>query len=227
MSGRPLAALLAALTAVALAPPAALAAGWRAPVDGRVVGRFHLGPDPFAAGQRRGVDLAAAPGAPALAPCRGRVTFAGRVPGRAGVAIRCGPLVATVLGLAGLEVATGDVVARGRRLGAVAAGGVVRLGARRAGERFGYRDPLALFAPRRAPRGPHAPPPPRASPPAPGPPARAPAPVRAAPPARAPLLAWAGAGLAALALPAGAAGARARARARRRAPSSGVAAAPE
>jgi len=229
MTAGPIAALLAALAAAAAAP-AARAAGWVAPVDGPVVGRFQGGPDPFAPGQRRGVDLAAAPGAPARAPCGGRVTFAGRLPGRAGVTIRCGPLVATVLGLARLDVARGERVARGRRLGVVGAGGRVRLGARRAGDRFGYRDPLALLAARRAARGPRAAPPPAGAsrrPPARAGPARAPVAVRRAPPARAPLLAWVGAGLVALALPAGAVGARARARARRRGPSPGVAAAPE
>lgn len=52
---------------------------WRRPVPGAVVRRFRLARDPFARGQHRGVTLAAAPGAAVLAPCTGRVRFAGTV----------------------------------------------------------------------------------------------------------------------------------------------------
>jgi hypothetical protein len=81
------------------------------------------------------------------AACGGRVTFAGRLPGdhRAGVTVRCGPLAATHLGLAGLLVRGGAVVVPGAPLG-TAASRMVRLGARRAGERHGYLDPLTLLA---------------------------------------------------------------------------------
>src|SRR3954469_2774000 len=97
----PLIALPALLAAV---PPAG--AAWRAPVAGPLVGRFAYSPrDPFAAGQRRGVDFATASGAPVRAPCSGRVAYAGPVPGRGlGLTLRCGRLTATLLGLSSLTV---------------------------------------------------------------------------------------------------------------------------
>jgi hypothetical protein len=146
---------------------------WRWPVDGTVVGRFaYARSAPFTAGARRGVDIAAAPGAAVLSACRGRVSFAGSVPGGRGlgVTVRCGALVATHLGLARLAVRRGRHVGAGTRLGSVGRAGTIRLGARRAADRFGYVDPLALLrgdgppgapampgpASRRGPRGPGA-----------------------------------------------------------------------
>jgi hypothetical protein len=210
----------AALAAGLAGVPGAASAAWRAPVTGAVVGRFAVGGDPFAAGQRRGIDLAARPGETVRAPCAGRVAFAGALPDRGGaVSIRCGGLTATVLGLGPPAVRRGTSVRAGDRLGAAGRDGVVRLGARRTGARFGYRDPqLLLAAPTRAP------PPPlgprggrvrRAGPP-PAPPARVvmgPAVDR-----RAPAIAWAGLALVAAGLPAGAlVGVRGRGRRPRRA----------
>jgi peptidase M23-like protein len=145
---------------------------WRWPVHGEVVGGFRYAPrHPFAAGGRRGVDVAAAPGAVVRSACAGRVTYAGPVPGRGlGVTVRCGALVATHLGLGRLAVRRGADVGAGGRLGAVGPAGRLRLGARRAASRFGYVDPLALLGAEspggrgpgaaplgRAPRGPLAP----------------------------------------------------------------------
>src|SRR4051812_41939275 len=142
-------ALALALVAFVLPRAAAGAAPrerWRWPVDSHeVTGRFRYAPrHPFAAAQRRGVDLAAAPGAPVRAACSGRVTFAGPVPGGGGdgVTVRCGALVATHLGLGRVAVRRGARVAAGMRLGAAGPAGRVRLGARRGGARFGYVDPL-------------------------------------------------------------------------------------
>jgi hypothetical protein len=156
------------------AAPAAPRATWRWPLRGRVVGAFRLTPRaPFARGQRRGIDVVAAPGSAVRAACPGRVTFAGRLP-RHGLAVtvRCGALVATYLRLDRLRVRRGTQVRRGERLGALGRVGRLRLGARRAGDRRGYLDPLTLLrdpattAPPllgRAPRGrrerPHALPP--------------------------------------------------------------------
>jgi hypothetical protein len=200
-----------------LASPAV--AGWRAPVGGAVVGRFAVGPDPFAPGQRRGVDLAAPPGRPVVAPCSGRVAFAGALPrGGAGVSIRCGALTATVLGLAGPAVHAGASVARGDALGRAGPTGRIRLGARRTAGRFAYRDPLTLLDDDATPRPPVAPgarlaerrgrparPRPAAAPP---PSATSPdlAPAPAATPSHptVPLLAWLGLALVAAALPVGA-----------------------
>jgi murein DD-endopeptidase MepM/ murein hydrolase activator NlpD len=128
---------------------------WRWPVESRVLaGPFRYAPrHPFAAAQRRGVDLTAAPGGAVRAACSGRVTFAGPVPGRRGlgVTVRCGRLVATHLGLGRLTVRRGARIAAGTRLGAVGPAGRVRLGARRAADRFGYVDPLALLSDERPP----------------------------------------------------------------------------
>src|SRR4051812_50112314 len=58
---------------------------WRWPVRGAVVHGFaYARPRAFAPGQRRGGDLAAAPGAPGPAACTRRGTFAGRVPAGGG-----------------------------------------------------------------------------------------------------------------------------------------------
>jgi Peptidase family M23 len=158
-------ALALALLAVVL--PRAVAAGgprsdrWRWPVASHdVAARFAYSPrHPFAAAQRRGIDVAAAPGATVRAPCGGRVSFAGPVPGGRGlgVTVRCGALVATHLGLGRVAVRRGARVAAGSRLGAVGRTGRLRLGARRAAERFGYVDPLALLRDERPPAGPDVP----------------------------------------------------------------------
>jgi hypothetical protein len=133
----------AAAYAVGRAPRAT----WRWPLRGRVVGVFRLTPQaPFARGQRRGIDVAAAPGAAVRAACPGRVTFAGPLP-HAGLAVtvRCGSLVATYLRLGELDVRRGARAAVGQRLGALGPDGRLRLGARRAGDRRGYVDPLDLL----------------------------------------------------------------------------------
>jgi hypothetical protein len=199
-----------ALTAVVLwlaTPPAAAATPrWHWPLRGELTGRFRLTPaSPYAAGQRRGVDIAAAPGTPVGSACPGTVTYAGPVP-RAGlgVTVRCGRLAATHLGLGTVAVRAGSRLAPGTRLGTLGRDGRLRLGARVAARRFGYVDPLGLLASDPVPR-----PPlgwaPRARPVPPPPlhaPSRRPAPP-AAPPAIPPL-AWVGAGLLAAGLPLGA-----------------------
>src|SRR3954447_4246755 len=159
---------------------------WRWPVEGAVVGRFaYARSAPFTAGARRGIDIAAAPGAAVRSACRGRVSFAGAVPGGRGlgVTVRCGALVATHLGLARLVVRRGRRVAAGTRLGAAGPAGTIRLGARRSDDRFGYVDPLALLRGDGPPDGPAMPGP--ASRRGPRPSAR-PAPLGRAPLRRAP-----------------------------------------
>lgn len=199
-------ALLAALALVLALPAAAPAreGSWHRPLAaGEVAATFAFDPaTPYARGQRRGLDVRGSPGAPVVAACAGRVTYAGRIPGdaparRLGVSIRCGGLVATELGLAAVTVRAGAPVAAGLPVGRLGPAGVLRLGARRAGVRHGYVDPAGLLrggaapptlapAPRsRPPRRPGAPVPART-------PARRPsaADVRALPP-----LAWAGVAL--------------------------------
>lgn len=202
--------LLLSLVAVLPAAPASAAEGWHQPVPGAVARAFTFSPaHPFAAGARRGLDLATAPRARVRAPCRGRVTFAGRVPAGAALSLRCGAYVATLVGVRA-TVPRGSVVARGAVVGR-ATRAVLRLGARRAGEPWGYVDPTTLMtaapgtpppvaAPGRVPRGVQ---PPKAAGPGAG--ARAPGTV--------PLAAWlglagvaagAGAGVVAWRRPAGA-----------------------
>jgi hypothetical protein len=148
------------VVAAALAAPATAHAGWRAawraPVEGASVAApfAYDRAAPFRAGQRRGLALAAAPGALVLAPCAGRVSFAGRLPGGGqGVSVRCGSLTATLLGLDALRVDAGRRVARGAPLGRLGAGAVLRLGARRTADRWGWIDPARLLAPAAPPPG--------------------------------------------------------------------------
>jgi hypothetical protein len=203
-------------------PPAARGAppggGWRLPVDGEVLARFHYSPaHPFAAGQRRGVDLAAAPGAVVRAACSGRVSFAGRVPsGGRGVSVRCGALTATHLGLGRVAVRRGALVHAGAALGTAGPAGQVRLGARVTARRFSWVDPLGLVG-RRLPVPPAAPLGRAPRPVAPtAPPAlatRSPRPAAADAPAPAiPSVAWAGMVVLAAGVPLGGLAHRARRR---------------
>jgi Peptidase family M23 len=158
------AAALAAAAVMALLVPrpagasSALHGRWRWPVRGAVVGRFaYTRGHAFAAGARRGLDIAAAPGSRVRSACSGRVTFAGAVPGGRGlgVTVRCGALAATHLGLGRVGVRRGARVAAGAPLGVLGPAGRLRLGARRAADRFAYVDPLRLL---RADDPPDAPP---------------------------------------------------------------------
>jgi hypothetical protein len=145
------------------------------PVPGEVTRAFDVGANPFAPGQHRGADFAAAPGAPVRASCAGTVEVAGRV-GTSGrlVTILCGRRRVTAMPLARVSVRAGDKVRRGARIGIVApttAHDGLHLGVRREGERFGYLDPGPLLAADRRP------------PPITGPPPGRPA-TRRLPPAR-------------------------------------------
>ncbi len=185
--------LLALLSALLLVAPAAHAGSWQRPVEGAPLRSFSLGPNPYAGGQHRGVDLAAAPGAPVRSACAGRVSFAGRVPGGGlTVSVRCGRHVATYQQLGAIAVRRGRAVVPGMPVGA--AGRSIDARTRRAHVHLGVRvaangryiDPLDLIGaarpavpplpPARLPRG--APP---GRPPAAGPRAvplgRAPAPA--------------------------------------------------
>jgi hypothetical protein len=172
------------LVAVAVTPAGAAGAagatarGWQRPVDGPVLRPFSLGPDRFAAGQHRGVDLAAAPATRVRAACGGRVGFAGRVPrGGLTVSVRCGRLIATLQHLGAIVVRRGQLVRPGAligRAGSARARPHVHLGARVAAT-GAYVDPLDLLAGA-----------PRAVPP-PLPAARRPPPLRSPPVSRPPL----------------------------------------
>jgi hypothetical protein len=161
--------VLLALAAVALAAPPARGAEWSWPVRGRVAVPFRLGASPFAAGQHRGIEIAARRGVPVRAACTGRVAFAGAVAAQGVVVAQaCGGLTATYLRLAAPPaVRAGERVAAGRRIGVVGPAARLYFGVRRTARRFGYLDPLSLLprsgaperrpvlapAPRRAPLG--------------------------------------------------------------------------
>ena len=174
--------VIAVLLAGLLVPAASgAAAGWSWPVDGEVITPYRNGADPYAGGQHRGIDIAAAVGTGVRAAAAGTVTFSGTA-GSSGltVAVRTadGRFDTSYLHLAALSVAKGDRVAAGARLGTVGTSGKrsaaaphLHFGVREAGSRHAYRDPLSLLPPagapvREAPRGVPVP---------------VPAPVRAAP----------------------------------------------
>jgi Peptidase family M23 len=148
-------ALLAVL--LALAPPVH-ARAWRRPVAGPVTRAFAYGPDPFRRGWHRGVDLAAPPGAKVHAACSGRVVTARPFPAVGGVVtLSCGRWRVTHMPLAAIAVRPGAFVAAGERIGTLGSSRAhvgLHLGVRRAGDRFGYVDPLSFLA-----QADHAPPP--------------------------------------------------------------------
>ena len=150
--------LLPLLILLTLLPADVAGAGWRAPVPGEVTRPFDLGADPFEAGQHRGADLAARPGAVVRAPCAGPVAFAGHA-GSSGrvVTLRCGPWRVTHMPLASIAVRTRAAVARGEPLGTLApsAGHAgLHLGVRRENARFGYTDPVRFLTPAGTPTAP-------------------------------------------------------------------------
>jgi hypothetical protein len=141
------------LIAFVALPPAA-AEAWTWPVRGPVIGRFaYVRANPFAAGQRRGVDLAAPRGTPVVAACGGRVRFAGAI-GTSGrtVSTACGGYVVSYLHLDGIATRHGARVHAGDPIGTVGTTGRrhearphVSFGVRRATDRWGYVDPLRLL----------------------------------------------------------------------------------
>jgi len=159
------------------------AQAWSWPIDGPVLRPFVFGPDPYAGGQHRGIDVAGALGESVRAPVAGIVSFVGSVPagGRA-LTIRTGDgYSVTLLQLGSIAAQRGEEVAEGARVGAVgeSADAVTRephvhLGVRRTADEEGYLDPLA-FLPERSKVVSPAPSPAAAPPPAqpqPAPPAQ-------------------------------------------------------
>lgn len=147
--------LLLALLAV---PPDALAAGdWRWPVRGEVITPYRNGGDPYAAGQHRGIDVAAPVGTPVSAATAGTIEYAGGV-GSAGLTVSQrtadGDHRLSYLHLSDVAVRRGDAVAAGERLGEVGTTGTrsadaphLHFGVRTDGDRHSYLDPLRFLAP--------------------------------------------------------------------------------
>ena len=71
-------ALALVMTAALTGPSAAVA--WTWPLGGSVLRPYSLGPDAYAAGQHRGIDVQGRDGEPVIAPATGVVSFAGSVP---------------------------------------------------------------------------------------------------------------------------------------------------
>ena len=150
----PAAASPAPAAAARRAPALAATARWTPPVRGEPARLFHLGPDPFARGQHRGLDFRGA--GPVRAACAGRVVFAGRVAGAGTVSVTCGRWRVSYAPLTRIAVREGERIGAGARLGRSARG--IHFGVRREGRRFGYVDPLRFLAGSRSPPPPILPP---------------------------------------------------------------------
>jgi len=153
------------LVSLPAAAPAA-ADTWRWPVRGDVLAAFADAGGPYAAGQHRGIDIAAPTGTPVLAAAGGVVRFSGLV-GSSGLTVSVrtadGRFDTSYLHLATASVRAGQPVAAGDRIGAIGTTGRastatphLHFGVRDAGTRR-YRDPLDFLPPsprvREIPRG--------------------------------------------------------------------------
>ncbi|AJP05851.1 peptidase M23 [Streptomyces cyaneogriseus subsp. noncyanogenus] len=137
------------------AGPAVPAVGRAWPVGARppVLRGWDPPPGPYAPGHR-GVDLAAAPGAPVRAVAPGRVSFAGRVAGKGVVSVELAgtgdPPLRTTYEPVRASVRAGETVAAGEVVGAVEPAGshcaapCLHWGLRGEGT---YLDPLTLLPP--------------------------------------------------------------------------------
>lgn len=159
-------AIAIAIALILFAPPAASPAAtaesgsgaWPWPLLGEVITPYKNGSDRYAAGQHRGLDIAAPAGTPVLAITSGRVSFAGRLPdGGNTVTVRSadGQWLVSNLHLAEREVRVGERVQPGTRLGTVGKTGRrsaeqahLHLSVRRAGSRA-YVDPMTLLGAQR------------------------------------------------------------------------------
>ena len=150
----------AALFLVSLAHAGPAHGAWMWPLQGELITPYRNGDDPYAAGQHRGIDIAGAVGAPVSAAAAGEVRFAGTA-GSSGltVSVRTDDGFDTsYLHLGATQVAAGERVSAGQRLGVVGMSGVrsvaaphLHFGVREAGSRHAYRDPLAFLPPLPAP----------------------------------------------------------------------------
>ena len=148
--------------------PAASAQAWTWPVAGTVLRPFSFDPThPYAAGQHRGIDIAADEGASVRAPADGTVSFAGTVPGGGKTVSIQTPFgyTATLLHLGSIGVKRGGAAVEGvTAVGTVGTVGAadgaqpyVYFGVRVTSEPQGYVDPLTLLPPQVRPEPPPAP----------------------------------------------------------------------
>src|ERR687895_444266 len=181
-----LASATTALAFLLLVPPAW--AEWVWPVRGEVITPYRNGTDPYASGQHRGIDIAAATGATVVAATSGEVRFAGTA-GSSGLTVSVrtadGRYDTSYLHLSSTSVGEGDRVAAGQPLGAVGTSGTrsatephLHFGVRDAGSRHAYHDPLRFLPPPTATQPPRGAPAPEPAP-VPISPGPAPAPVNA------------------------------------------------
>lgn len=159
-----LAAAIAVLLTLTTPNGAAAADGgtgaWPWPLLGAVITPYRNGSDRYAAGQHRGLDIAAPAGTQVRAIVDGRVSFAGALPdGGVTVTVRSrdGAYLVSSLHLASRTVARGESVAAGTVLGAVGTSGRrsavvphLHLSVRRAEDRA-YLDPMTLLGAPRLP----------------------------------------------------------------------------
>lgn len=132
----------------------AQAGDWPWPVLGAVITPYRNGSDRYAAGQHRGIDIAAPVGEPVLAIVDGQVSFSGKLPdGGLAVTVRSADRRWLISGLhlSRLSIARGAHVRKGQQLGLVGTSGRrsttdphLHLSVRRAANRA-YVDPLTLL----------------------------------------------------------------------------------
>jgi hypothetical protein len=141
--------LLGASEAEPAAEAAPTAAQWRWPTSppGAIVQGFEAPATPYAAGHR-GIDLAAAPGQPVLAPADSVVAFAGVVVDRPVVTLRVDEHALVSFEPVATQLPVGSALKAGDAFGAVAEGGhcdnrCLHVGVRVDGE---YVSPLLFFA---------------------------------------------------------------------------------
>lgn len=161
-AGGALLATIAILLTLATPGGAAAADGgsgaWPWPLLGEVITPYKNGSDRYAAGQHRGLDIAAPAGTQVRAIVDGRVTFAGTLPdGGRTVTVRSadGSYLISDLHLASRAVERGESIAAGQALGTVGTTGRrsasqphLHLSVRRASDRA-YLDPMTLLGPPR------------------------------------------------------------------------------
>jgi hypothetical protein len=164
-AGGALLATIAILLTLATPNGAAAADGgggaWPWPLLGEVITPYKNGSDRYAAGQHRGLDIAAPAGTQVRAIVDGRVSFAGALPdGGVTVTVRSfdGVHLISGLHLASRAVSRGDSVVAGQVVGTVGTTGKrsaaqphLHLSVRRASDRA-YLDPMTLLGPRELPK---------------------------------------------------------------------------